>query len=206
MSRLLRHLIIIINLIPGCLCFAQESANKSPSSSSVQKPETELQKRDPVQVQDPLAGLPPIFRRSLKTVRQVELSPEANSWAVQIISGGGIRGVGNGDLTITSQGHLVWSERRTVNEKENRCNVKLRDDVMQMLTQTVFSANGSGWGGPTTSYCSDCFVYAIVLQRREHDGIERTYVAYWDDSTDKNLPEELRKVYNTFMTYKACKQ
>jgi hypothetical protein len=204
-SRLLRHLIVIINLLPGCLCFAQESANKTPSSSSAQKPETKLQKPDSGQVQDPLAGIPPQFR-GFRTVRKVELSPETNSWAVQIVSGGGIRGVGNGDLTITSQGHLVWSERRTVNEKENRCDVKLRDDVIQRLTQTVFSADASGWGGPTTSYCSDCYVYAMVLQRRENDGIERTYVAYWDDSTDKDISERVRKIYDTFMTHKECRQ
>jgi hypothetical protein len=46
----------------------------------------------------------------------------------------------------------------------------------------------------------------MVLQRREPDGRERTYVAYWDDTTAKNISEELRKVYDTFMTYKGCQQ
>jgi hypothetical protein len=205
MSRLLSHLIVIISLLSSCLCFAQESANKPPSSSSVQKPGTELQKPHSVQAQDPLAVIPPAFR-GFRKFQKVELSPEANAWAVQIISGGGIMGVGVGDLTITSQGNLVWNKKDHPSEKENRCNVKLRDDVIQMLTQTVFSANASGWGGPTASYCSDCFVYAMVLQRREHVGIERTYVAYWDDTTAKNISEELRKVYDTFMTHKECQQ
>jgi hypothetical protein len=199
MSRLLRHLIIIINLLPGCLYLAQESANKTPSSSA-QKPETELQGSDSVLVQDPPAKLPPALRGLLSTLRKIELSPEANSWAVQIVSRGGITGRGRGDLTIKSQGDLAW------NAVENQCNVKLRDDVIQMLTQTAFSANASGWGGPKASYCSDCFVYAMVLQRREHDGTERTYVAYWDDSTAKNISDELRKVFDTFMTHKGCQQ
>jgi hypothetical protein len=197
MSKLLRSLIVIINLsILSCSCFAQESANKTPSSSSAQKPETELQKPDSAQGQNPTAGLPP----ALGAIRKATLSPEANSWAVQIISRGGITGRGRGDLTITSQGQLLWSAA------ENQCNVKLRDDLIQTLTQTAFSANASGWGGPIASHCSDCFVYAIVLQRRESDGIERTYVASWDDSTAKNISEELRKVYDIFMTHKGCKQ
>jgi hypothetical protein len=159
-----------------------------------------LQKPDSVLVKNPSAELPPALRVLLSSLRKVELSPEANSWAVQIVSRGGITGKGRGDLTITSLGNLVW------NAVEDRCNVKLRDDVIQMLTQTAFSASASGWGGPTASYCSDCFVYAIVLQRREGDGIERTYVAYWDDTTAKNISEDMRKIYNTFMTYKGCQQ
>jgi hypothetical protein len=206
MKQQLRHLIVIISLISSFLCFAQESTNKNPSSSPAQKPKTELQRPDTVPVKDPLAELPPKFRGAFRTVPKIELSPEANSWAVQIISGGGIMGIGKGDLTITSQGNLVWNKKDHPNEKENRCNVKLRDDVIQTLTQTAFSAKASEWGGPTSSYCSDCFVYAIVLQRREHDGIGRTYVAYWDDSTDKNISKEVRKVYDTFMTHKECKQ
>jgi hypothetical protein len=200
MSRLLRHLIVIISLLPSCLCFAQESANKTPSSSSAQKPEAELQKPDSVPVKNPPAELPPAVRGLFSAIRKVELPPEANAWAVQIVSRGGITGRGRGDLTITSHGDLVWKA------VENQCNVKLQDDVKQMLTQTAFSANAPGWGRPTASYCSDCFVYAMVLQRREHDGIERTYVAYWDDTTAKNISEELRKVYDTFMTYKGCRQ
>jgi hypothetical protein len=212
MKQHLRHLIVIISLIviigliPGCLCFAQEGAHKTPSTSPAQKPETELQRPNSAQVEDPFAVLPPKFRGAFRSVRKVELSPEANSWAVQIISGGGIMGIGKGDLTITSQGNLVWNKKDHPNEKENRCDVKLRDDVIQKLTQTAFSASGSGWSGPASSYCSDCFVYAIVLQRREQDGIGRTYVAYWDDSTDKNISEEARKVYDTFMTHKECHQ
>jgi hypothetical protein len=199
MSQLSRHFIVIITLLTSCLCFAQESANKT-QSSSAQKPETELQKSDPAPAQNPSAELPVALRVLLSNIRKVQLSPEANSWAVQIVSGGGITGKGRGNLTITSQGNLAW------NAVENRCSVKLRDDVIQMLTQTAFSASASGWGGPKASYCSDCFVYAMVLQRREGDGIERTYVAYWDDTTAKNISDELRKVYDTFMAYKGCQQ
>jgi len=130
----------------------------------------------------------------------VGLSPEANSWAVQIITRGGLAGKGKGDLTITSQGHLVW------NEITNQCNAKLRDDVLQMLTQTAFSADASKWVGLTSRICSDCYVTALVLQRREGSGIGRMYIAYWDDGTVGKISDELRQVYDTFMTHKGCKQ
>jgi hypothetical protein len=130
----------------------------------------------------------------------VGLSPEANSWVVQIITRGGFAGKGKGDLTITSQGHLVW------NEIKNQCNVKLRDDVLQMLTQTAFSADASKWAGRSSRVCSDCYVTAIVLQRREGDGTGRMYIAYWDDATAGKISEGLRKVYDTFMTHKGCNQ
>ena len=196
MSQLLRLLIVIINLIPSCLCFAQEGANKTLSTSTAQKPETELQRQNSTQVQNPPVAHPEV----LAPFQKVELSPEANSWAVQIITRGGFAGTGLGDLTITSQGHLVWSA------KENQCNVKLGDDVLRILTQTVFSANASKWGGQRASFCADCYVIEVVLQRREPDGIGRTYIACWDDSTAGNISEGLRKVYDTFMTHKGCKQ
>ncbi len=196
MSQLLRHLIVIINLIPSCLCFAQEGANKTPSTSPAQKPETELQRPNSAQGQNPTVVLP----AGMGAFQIVGLSPEANSWAVQIITRGGFAGKGKGDLTITSQGHLVW------NEIKNQCNVKLRDDVLQILTQTAFSADASKWVGRPSRVCSDCYVTAIVLQRREGAGIVRTYIAYWDDATAGKISEELRKVYDTFMTHKGCQQ
>src|SRR5215475_3372375 len=192
MSQLIRCLIVALTL--NYLCFAQESASKTPSSSSVQKPETELQKANTTQVVNSPAALPPVFG----PIQKIELSPEANSWAVQIISRGGFSGTGRGDLTITSQGNLVW------NGAGHQCNAKLGDDVLQMLAQTVFSANASGWGASTAGFCADCYVYAMVLQRREGDGVERTYLARWDDTTARRIPEELRKVYDTFRTYKGC--
>ena len=196
MSQLLRHLIVIINLIPSCLCFAQEGANKTPHTSPAQKPETELQRPNSAQGQNPSVVLP----AGMGAFQIVGLSPEANSWAVQIITRGGFAGKGKGDLTITSQGHLVW------NEIKNQCNVKLRDDVLQMLTQTAFSADASKWVGRPSRVCSDCYVTAIVLQRREGDGTGRMYIAYWDTGTERKISEELKKVYDTFMTHKGCKQ
>jgi hypothetical protein len=196
MSQLLRHLIVIINLIPSCLCFAQEGANKTPSTTPAQKPETELQRQNSAQGQHQTFML----LDGMGAFQKVELSPEANSWAVQIITRGGFDGKGKGDLTITSQGHLVW------NEIKNQCNVKLRDDVLQMLTQTAFSADASKWVWQTSRICADCFKTAIVLQRREGAGIVRMYIASWDDGTAGKISEGLRQVYDTFMTHKVCKQ
>jgi len=178
------------------LCFAQEGANKTATTSPAQKPETELQRPNSAQGQNPTVLLP----AGMGAFQIVGLSPEANSWAVQIITRGGLDGKGMGDLTITSQGRLVW------NEIKNQCNVKLRDDVLQMLTQMAFSADASKWVGLPSKICADCFKIAIVLQRREGDGIVRTYIAYWDNATEGKISGELRQVYDTFMTHKGCKQ
>ena len=75
MSQVLRHLIVIINLIPSCLCFAQEGANKTPPASAAQKPETELQRPNSAQGQNPTVVLP----AGMGAFQIVGLSPEANS-------------------------------------------------------------------------------------------------------------------------------
>jgi hypothetical protein len=175
---------------------APDAQIKTPSSSFAQKPETESQRPNSAQGQNTTVVLPD----GMGAFRKVELSPEANSWAVQIITRGGLDGKGKGDLTITSQGRLVW------NERTNQCDAKLGDDVLQMLTQTAFSADASKWVGLPSMICDDCFKTAIVLQRREGDGIVRTYIAYWDTGTERKISEELKKVYDTFMTHKGCKQ
>jgi len=169
---------------------------KTPPTSPSQKPETELQRLNSARGQNTTVVLP----GGMGAFHKVELSPEANSWAVQIITRGGLDGKGKGDLTITSQGRLVWNERR------NQCNVKLRDDVLQMLAQTAFSADASKWVGLPSVICADCFETAIVLQRREGAGIVRMYIAYWDDGTAGKISEGLRQVYDTFMSHKGCKQ
>jgi hypothetical protein len=109
MSQLLRHLIVI--LIPCCLCFAQESA-PPPSSPSAKKPETELQRPNSAQVQNPPATIPADYRAT----RKVELPPEVNSWTVEITTSGGFAGNGAGNLTITSYGHLFWDWDRVENQ------------------------------------------------------------------------------------------
>ena len=89
--------------------------------------------------------------------------------------------------------------------------------MLRKLTQTVLSANPSGWRGFERGGggCGDCYEYVIVIQRRESDGIERTYGAYWDEADEENLPsnnrvgrfpEELRELYDTFWAHKRCKQ
>jgi hypothetical protein len=75
-----------------------------------------------------------------------------------------------------------------------------------MLTQTAFSVDGSKWVGRSSGVYSDCYVTAIVLQRREGAGTGRMYIAYWDDATAGKISEGLRKVYDTFMAHKGCKQ
>jgi len=183
MHQLLKHLIILLALIPSFFCF-----------SSAQK--TETGKTNPVQPLNLPASLPP----ALREIQSVELLPEAGAWAVQIKTGGGFAGKGKGDLMITSKGYLYWDAA------ENQCQVKLQNDSIQMLTRTAISADASSWSGTTGTICADCYFYALVLQRREPDGSERRYIAYWDDSTAGKISEDARKVYETFMTFKGCKQ
>jgi len=197
MSQPLRCLIAVVML--SCLGFAQESANKTQPSSSTQKPEKELQRsksRPNSQDGDPQ----PVRAEDLDLIRKIELSTEAKSWAVQIRSSGGITGNGRGNVTITSQGNLYWDEG------ENQCNAKLGEDVLQKLTQMVFSAKASKWGVTTAGFCADCYGTQIMLQRREADGKERTYTAYWDDPAAARIPGDLMSLYDTFMAYKGCRQ
>lgn len=130
---------------------------------------------------------------------QVKLSQEKGAWVLEIQSGGGFHGRGSGGLTVTSEGRL------TSTMVEAACEAILQPPVLETLTQLARSARPFNQVEFNTSVCSDCYTTSMVLRRRESDGSERTYVAYWDDSTKKNIPAEIIKIYDAIQSARDCK-
>ncbi len=134
-------------------------------------------------------------------VQPLTLPQGENAWAVHIVSRGGFIGVGRGDLTVMSDGFVSWKG------VDGTCSRRLTDDPMRALAKIVTSVEASAnWGGSKVSGpCYDCYVTALVLQRRELGGIETTYASFWDDSTQAEVPANVMKLYEAFMAFRGCR-
>jgi hypothetical protein len=169
---------LIMLFAPALLCLAQEPKKQSEKEDSARR----------VAIQP---GLPPEFAGA----GNVGLGPEANAWAVQIQSRGGLDGKGRGDLTVRSDGFMTWRAADGV------CESKLSAEAMESLTQIVRAVSGAGWGSYSPGLCYDCYMTAVIVQRREPDGSARLYMAHWDIG---EIPDEVKKVYESFIRHKGC--
>jgi hypothetical protein len=168
----------VMIIAPALLCLAQELKGQS-------------EKQEPARRVAIQPGLPPEFAGSMA----VGLGPEANAWAVQILSRGGLDGRGRGDLTVKSDGTLIWRAADGV------CESKLSAEALESLTQVVRAVTGASWGSYARGHCHDCYITAVLVQRREPDGGTRLYAAHWDVG---EIPDEIKKVYESFIRYGGC--
>lgn len=173
----------LILLSSVSLCLSQGAEGKLRNPPPVQKEEeTRL---TIVMSQASGASVPPILMGALEPI---DLPAEKNSWAVQIVTRGGILGGGKGDIKITSDGSVSCSPAISP------CGDRLSAEALQSLAQMVISAKPSEWGGSAIGVCRDCYVTILALHRRETDGVARAYIAYWDDSTQERIPEQVRRL------------
>jgi hypothetical protein len=135
----------------------------------------------------------------LAAVQRINLPAGENAWVVRIITRGGFYGNGKGDLAITSDGNLTWTGAG------DACNSTLQNDALQNLAALALSPSASRWTTSGASLCRDCYTTMVVLSRRESGGVEKIYVAYWDDASRSAISEEVLKLYERFLAFKGCK-
>jgi hypothetical protein len=143
------------------------------------------------------SNLPPPF-----VVPPHSLPQGENAWVIHLLSRGGFIGTGRGDITVTSEGRLMSSG------VEGRCTQTLTRDSVDALQTLVLSATTliDSNGPKLSGVCIDCYMTAIVLQRREAGGVERMYTAAWDDATEPLLSPDLMKLYEALIALKGCKR
>ena len=134
------------------------------------------------------------------SVTPVPLPSGDSAWAVKIVTRGGFTGKGRGDLTLTSDGTLL---RYGPN---GSCSIKLPDETMKALTETVFAADSTNNTVELmqNNVCADCIVTAMVVTRRKADGDE-TLAASWDDPGQAKLSADMLNIYQAVMANKDCR-
>jgi len=134
------------------------------------------------------------------SVNPIPLPAGDRAWAVQIVTTGGFTGKGRGNVTLTSDGTLQLFG------PDGSCSVKLADETMKALTETVFAANSTYNTDRLVDrqICADCIVTALVVTRRKTGGDE-TLASSWDDATQSKVAADLLNIYHAVMANKDCK-
>ena len=118
---------------------------------------------------------------------------------MQIVSRGGFAGKGRGDLTLTSEGNLIW------NGPDGSCSRKLSDETMNALAKIVFAVDAPPSSTERSpNLCADCYVTGMILQHRTGSGV-RTFSAIWDDPSQAKVSGNMIAVYEALMAQKGCK-
>jgi hypothetical protein len=133
-------------------------------------------------------------------VKPIALPPGDNAWAVQIVSRGGFTGSGRGDLTVTSEGILIW------NGADGSCSKKLTGEAMQALAKIVLAANAPATRSEASlsGLCGDCYVTTMILLRRGIEGVSASSV-YWDDAGQAKVSADMITIYEAVMAHRGCK-
>jgi hypothetical protein len=128
---------------------------------------------------------PPAFKL---TADSLGLSAGPEAWTLRITRSGGFAGTFT-DVTITSQGtlHCVFSTKST-------CRATLPGMELLPLNQLALLPVISPGESSLNSSCMDCLKYRVTLRRREMNGQDRVYFAYWDDSTAAKASPELMRI------------
>lgn len=122
-----------------------------------------------------------------------------NAWGVQILSRGGFTGAGRGDLTLTSEGRLTWSAA------DGSCGRTLSANLTQHLGSLILAFNdGAGFNPPKPGECLDCYISDFVIQRREAEGVIKTFRLVWDDSTGAQVQANVSKICAELIALKGC--
>jgi Fe-S cluster biogenesis protein NfuA len=116
----------------------------------------------------------------------VSLPGGAGAWAVRVIRTGGFDGR-TVDVAVRSTGAVRCALSGT-------CTGDLSGNSLQSINALVAPVPIPEIKSELSGACNDCFITRITMRRRESDGTEKIYFAYWDDVTMTRAPSELVRI------------
>lgn len=136
----------------------------------------------------PPAGpsVPPALRAGVKPA---VLPPDKDAWIVQIVVSGGFSGRGKGDVSVSSDGSAACSL------PDAPCKSDLTPELLKWLGESVREAKPEKWGDFSGHTCSDCYGTLLILRRRGKGGAEQVYTASWDGISAKDVPADVKRIY-----------
>jgi hypothetical protein len=111
----------------------------------------------------------------------------AGAWAVRVIRTGGFDGR-TVDVAVRSTGEVRCAL------SSGACTGDLSGNSLQSISALVTPVPMPEIKSELSGVCNDCFITRITMRRRESDGTEKIYFAYWDDVTMTRAPSELVRI------------
>ena len=120
----------------------------------------------------------------------VEPPAPKGPWSVKLTTSGGFAGIGTGNISVDSDGHVAYEAPVPPNQVRKGCQGKLYKEKLVPISDSVARANPKGWNQPELNVAApDAFGYKLELRM----GSETTTVQWYDNTKDK-LPEDLKRL------------
>lgn len=126
----------------------------------------------------------------------VDLPTGDHAWAVRVVRSGGLVGGLFLDITIRFDGEV------TIDSGSGKRNVKLAANELNALSPLVMTPGVFLTESQLDYGCSDCYVTAITVRRREPDGKDRKYSGFWSPTTAALPSPELVQIAATILSIK----
>jgi hypothetical protein len=121
------------------------------------------------------------------------LADAPGAWVVEVTTTGGFAGGGSGNFAIRADGATFCSAPLRCVEASAAQLTKVADTIGRLTT--------TAWVRPTRAGgCFDCITTTLTLRNRESDGGERTTTFSWNVVDMKDLPADVRSVYDAAMS------
>jgi hypothetical protein len=124
-------------------------------------------------------------------------SPQAETteirfWNVQIKTSGGFAGVGNGAVSVSSDGTAVVTKPVARGATAVPCKGQLKAAELKKIRDAISQSKPDGWKVAEFDVAApDAFGYVLTLQT-ETAADKREFTAIWYDNTFAKLPTDLK--------------
>ena len=132
------------------------------------------------------------------------VATEDTSWTtLQLRTSGGFTGRGNGNVLISSDGHVAVEDPVLPGKTAKSCEGKLSVDQLRQLKQVISQTRPAGWSlGGLDAAAPDAFHYHLELTSGAK-GKEKIHEADWFDNTRNLLPGDLNALADVVSQVKA---
>jgi hypothetical protein len=137
------------------------------------------------------ASSPAQNRETTNAVVHMDLPAGNDAWVVQLLTSGGLFGMGQGNFAVSSEGRKACSP-------PEKCTKDLIVAAFKPLVDAIQPGNVT-ITRPLPSLCNDCYVRTIVIRRRDSKGVLHIYAASWDDLSKDAIPREVVQIYEAVL-------
>ena len=119
------------------------------------------------------------------------------TWSLQLTTSGGFAGIGNGNLSVDSEGRFKYESPARPADVHKGCEGKLTNDQVQLISDAVEKSDPEHWNRPELNVAApDAFGYKLEL--RAGSKVKPTTVQWYDNTRDQ-LPDDLKQLSAALM-------
>jgi hypothetical protein len=124
---------------------------------------------------------------------RLPLSNAPGVWSVEVVTTGGFTGRGAGNFAVRADGATACTAPITCSsEPANR---------IDSLVRALAGATTTAWTRPANAgRCFDCITTTLTVRRRVEDGTISTSTFSWNVVDLKDIPADVRSVYDAAMS------